>query len=298
MQPDLTKLMPSTMISKRDYGIKIAKKGYDVNFASDTELLYNSTFPVLAIANYIDNDSPIEVLQEGQTTIWHTYDGTYGDTWIYSFRVLHGLDYVPLVVETNSDMLQNYGGMSYSWDSSYIYGSKSFNTAADYNSFVAAGKKIDPLLVFAVNIEVDVEYPYFEYAEEQSSWGSEEDYGLKYILNGSKDNLNLDDLGINPNIQSLMVYAVKVSDDTNKSVYIPSDIDFRNLTPFCFVKINGLWSQAGPSVQAVGGYRSFKTGVDTGYYTLDGLWFGDKVSLVTVRMPFISPDSSNYNVKM
>ena len=72
MTPDMTKLMPSTMISKKDYGIKIAKRGYDVSYASDTELLYNSSFPVLAIANYISEDTPREVIRERGYRDWET----------------------------------------------------------------------------------------------------------------------------------------------------------------------------------------------------------------------------------
>lgn len=290
--------MPSTLIGKRDYGIKIAKVGYDVNYSSDTDLLYNSSFPVLAIVKTIGSIADGEILQDGYISKWNEYTGKMQDYWIFTLRTAHGLNYTPMVVDVNKPLYDyNYNAqIETSWDSKYVYIDMSFNTVGDYNTFVSGGKKLRPVMVLAVNIEKDIEYPYLDFGG-LPEWGVADDYGLKYILNGDKDNLNLADLGINPNIQSLMVTAVKVTEDPTKVIYEPTGISVRNLSAFCFVRAGGRWKVGGVSVQAVGGYRPYFTG-DTGYYRIDGLFFADKVSLVVVRMPFIAPDKLTYNVNM
>lgn len=58
--------LPKTMRSRGDYGIKIAKRGYDVQFAKDNELLYNSSFPVLQIVAILNDATDWEVVQTGQ----------------------------------------------------------------------------------------------------------------------------------------------------------------------------------------------------------------------------------------
>lgn len=299
MTPDLTKLMPSTMISKKDYGIKIAKRGFDVAFASDTDLLYNSSFPVLAIANYIGADTPREILREGQVSEWIEFTGAYTTRWVYEVRILHGLEYVPLVMRVNEGLFLS-GNSSVEWDDRYIYIKYSWFTVGDYNSFVSAGRKLsERLMIMAVNIERDIEYPYFDYAVDSTSWGSESDYGFKYLLGGDIDNLNMNELGINPNVQSLMVTAVKVTKDPNENVYIPDkNLDFRNLTAFCSVRVNGRWRFGGISAQAIAGYRPINNQNGTGFYQIDGLFFGDMVSLVVARMPFISPDKTTFSFVM
>lgn len=303
MTPDDTKLMPSTLISKRDYGIKIAKLGYDVNYASDTELLYNSSFPVLAIANYINDKTNIEVLADGGVPFWNGYDGSYSTRYMYSFRVLHGLSYVPMVLKVNfsaSEFNAIYND-GVKWDDRYIYVDYYFFTQSAYNDFVNAGKKIKPLVVFAVDIERDVEYPYFDYAVDTTSWGSSNDYGFKYILAGDEDNLNLNELGLNPNIQSLMVTAVKVANNgSSKNTYVPIGIDFDKLSAFDFYKFDGTWTAGGESsLVSENGYRAMRQGGGKGYFVLDRLNWVEKNSLVVVRLPFIAPDVVTYdNFKM
>lgn len=298
MTPNEASLMPSTMISKRDYGIKIAKRGFDVTYASDTELLYNSSFPVLAIANYIGADTPREILREGEVSEWNEFNGTYSTRWVYEVRILHGLEYVPLVMPVNAE--PNFYNSNVEWDDRYIYIKYSWFTVGDYNSFVSAGRKLNErLMIMAVNIERDIEYPYFDYAVDSTAWGSESDYGFKYLLAGDIDNLNMNELGINPNVQSLMVTAVKVTKDPNKYEYVPDkNLDFRNLSAFCSVRVNGRWRFGSISAQAIAGYRPINNQDGTGFYQIDGLFFGDMVSLVVARMPFISPDKTSYSFVM
>ena len=203
-----------------------------------------------------------------------------------------------LVLRVNEELFLS-GNSIVEWDDRYIYIKYSWFTVGDYNSFVSAGRKLNErLMVMAVNIERDIEYPYFDYATDSTAWGSESDYGFKYLLGGDIDNLNMNELGVNPNVQSLMVTAVKVTGDPNETDYIPKGIDFRNLSAFCSVMVNDRWRFGGISAQAVAGYRPINNQDGTGSYEIDGLLFGNMVSLVVARMPFISPDKTTFSFVM
>lgn len=47
--------------SKSDYGIRVAKPGYDASYCSDSQLLFNSNWPILQITNVLDFRHAIEV---------------------------------------------------------------------------------------------------------------------------------------------------------------------------------------------------------------------------------------------
>lgn len=47
--------------SRSDYGIRVAKPGYDASYCSDSQLLFNSNWPILQITNVLDFRHAIEV---------------------------------------------------------------------------------------------------------------------------------------------------------------------------------------------------------------------------------------------
>lgn len=279
MAIDPSKILPSTMIAKRDYGIKIAMKGYDAEWASDNQLLYNSSFPVLAVVSFLNDPSEWEVVFSGQSTEADDW-GNENTMWRHKIRFHHGLGYAPMVI--------NLPGAT--WDEKFIYLSAEFSNESDYNAYRANPPKMAGI-VLAVDISHDVEYPYLDVGL-PVEWGQSYDYGLKHLLTDYKDSKDPMDLGLNANIQSLMVVAVKVAQYTGASdlaYYKPSGISPDNLTPFCFVSWNSKWREAGLSGQAATGYRPPSSDTD-GHYVLDGQTFSDACSLVLVRLPMIAPD--------
>lgn len=292
---DETKSIDSTMIGKKDYGIKIAKSGFDIRFADDTDLLYNSSFPVLAIIRHIKTGDPFEIIKEG-----YEKNSSGVDTWVYSRKYEHKADYVPLIIDyfNHKDLLLDFNHVyDYYWDNRYVYVVDTFYIQADYNAFIANNKPMYTLSVLAVNIEHDIEYPYFDTGIEPE-WGLSDDYGIKYIKNGDIHNLELNDLGINPNIQSLMAIAVKVTSDSNKIYYEPRGIPFSKLSVLCCVKNGDVWRRGDISVQSAAGVKITRYGNDEGYYTIDGLLFADSVSIIVVRLPFIAPTQVSLSVDM
>lgn len=300
MQPPAdAKRLPSTMITKRDYGIKIARRGYDARYASDNNLLYNSSFPLLSIVDFLQEGAEWEIQETGAYEHWNEFNGTTSQFWKHNVRVAHTLDYAPMVMNLDS---KNTIGEYLSWDTKYIYYRRIFQSAGEYNSYISSGSKKPKLLVIAVNIDRDVEYPYLDDGL-PIDWGSQYDYGFKHILTGNPNAASPMDLGINANIQSMMVVAVKIATSDKKDVklYIPNGISVDKLSPFCFVQNNdGTWRQGGVSIQAPAGFRLTISGSGTGYYLLDGQTFANKCSLVLVRQPMIAPDKdkASYTINM
>lgn len=278
--------LPSTLVSKRDYGIKIARKGYDVRYASDNQLLYNSSFPLLQIVEIIDSLTVWEVVNSGSYDYWDEYSGTMTTKYRHSVKWLHGLGYPPMFVGTDE----------VSWDLKYLYYTMYFEDSTEYNSFVSGGYQVDASgIVIAVDISTDVEYPYLDIGTEVE-YGQTYDYGLKHILTDDVNTKDPNNLGINANVQSMMVVAVKVALASNGANQYKPPIDPDMLLPFCFAdqNSNGIWNQVYISAQNPSGYRP-PTDVAY-YYTLDGILNNAKISLVLVRQPMISSVSQDSSV--
>jgi hypothetical protein len=300
MQPPAPEtIMPHTMRARSDYGLKIAKRGYDVLYASDNELLYNSSFPVLQIIDYITADTQWEITATGSYQEWNEFSGTLSTRWKHSMRRLHGLNYPPMFVPFGYNAYSSQDKLE--WNTKYIYFEKTFFSQTDYDNYIAAGSQTPHGIIFGIDIETDVEYPYVDDGLE-TEWGQQYDYGIKHILTDDPNTLNPSDLGLNANIQSIMAVAVKVATNANPNVgvYYPSGISASQLAPFCFLKsaTTGRWRAGGVSAQAISGYRPAMPRLGIDYYRLDGQAFAEKCSLVVVRSPMIAPDKTDYSFNM
>lgn len=299
MTPDASTIMPRTLRARSDYGLKIAKRGYDVTYASDNQLLYNSSFPVLQIIGYITADTQWEITDTGSYQEWNEFSGTLDTRWRHNMRKIHGLGYPPMVVPFGYGVFSSAAKLT--WNEKYIYSERTFTTEADYNAYIASGSPTQASIIFGIDISTDVEYPYVDDGLE-TEWGQQYDYGIKHILTDDPNTLDPADLGLNANIQSIMAVAVKVATNANPSVsvYYPDGISAEQLAPFVFIKAaaTGRWSAGGVSAQAVSGFRPAMPSIGIDYYRLDGQIFGEKCSLVVVRSPMIAPDKTDYSVNM
>ena len=297
--PDSSTIMPRTMRARSDYGLKVAKRGYDVTFAADNQLLYNSSFPVLQIVEYITADTQWEIVETGSYQYWNEFNGTLTTRWRHNMRRIHGLGYPPMVVPFGYNA---YGSASaLEWNTKYVYSDNDFFTEADYNTFIAGGALTQSAIVFGIDIGTDVEYPYVDDGLE-IEWGQQVDYGIKHLLTDDINSVDPTALGLNANVQSIMAVAVKVATNDNQSVsvYYPDGISASQLAPFSFIKsaTTGRWRAGGVSAQAVSGFRPAMPTLGIDYYRLDGQIFGEKCSLVVVRSPMISPDKADYSMNM
>lgn len=297
--PAANTIMERTLRARSDYGLKIAKRGYDVLFASDNQLLYNSSFPVLQIIMYITADTQWEIVETGSYQEWNEFSGTLNTRWRHNMRKIHGLGYAPMVVPFGGTTFSS--GTALTWNTKYLYSERTFFTEAEYNTYISGGAVAPSAIVFGVDIETDVEYPYVDDGLE-IEWGQQYDYGVKHLLTDDINTIDPNDLGLNANVQSIMVVAVKVATNANKdvAVYYPDGISASQLAPFSFIKdsTTSRWRAGGVSAQAVSGFRPAMPSLGVDYYRLDGQLFAEKCSLVVVRSPMIAPDKTDYSMNM
>lgn len=285
--------LPSTMRGRLDYGLKIAKKGFDVRTASDNQLLYNSGFSSLQIAGAV-RWSNWEITQNGKVPRWNQRDGSVTDGWRFKAQVRHGLGYPPMLICVGSG--GDWGvGRTLKWNSNYIY--------VDTDT----AKKLDLLkqltiLVCPIDISYDIEYPYLD-SPVEVEWGQSYDYGLKHTLSGDIDTKLADDLGLNPAIQSSMAVAVKVangSDSIGYDIYSytpPLPVSDLAVYPYCQGD-DDLWFMGDVSMQQGGmGYRiETSNGIDR--YVIDAVLGNKKASLVIIRQPMVAPAKTRLTMGM
>lgn len=166
----------STLQEKSDYGLKIAKAGFDVNTAKDSDLLFNSSWPSMQIAK-------VKSVVAGE-------------------RFAHELPYVPfsiIIPEFTPTTLGNINLMrNADADSTYIY--------APTVDFSNGGK----IIVYALDISTDVEYPYNTRSRNSTEYDN--NYGIKIVKDdASMDSEDLRDYILHSRCGSPMVLAVKTA---------------------------------------------------------------------------------------
>lgn len=279
------KPMPSTMRPRQDYGIKIAKKGYDARTASDVNLLYCSSFPCLQWITTIDQNSPWQVLKDGA-------EQENGKTvYRYRARLLHNLGYPPMLIMTDKPASSAEPYRGFWWNESWIYQEI---TAYDLNIFNEHRTQTlkDRALLVAVDISHDIEYPYFD-TPDTTDWGETYDYGLKHILSDNPKETDPDKLGLNAMVQSQLVLAVKVATFNKKesSFYpLPGGMDYNQVSAYSFIQNSqGMWHNTGVSYQDAGGYRAYTLSGVKGF-NINGHLVYPKSSLVVVRQPMVASE--------
>lgn len=284
----------STLIGRRNYGMKIAMPGFDAMTAGDNQLLFNSSFPILQI----------KILSElyalGATSpngnLGGEYIGTANGDRVY--RWYHGLGYPPFFLTLNQ------GGVifnsDYMVDDQYIYRKGNPWTGAPLQD----GTRV---LLCPIDLTLDIEYPYTAKPLERPIFNSIE-YGFKSIEYGDIIDHNFDNLGIDIRLQSQMLLANK----TMKTSSIPSspgewdiiEVDYtlpKGMTindvvayGFAQQKIDPSDSNSPRAYISVGQYAQSAPTVSVGYPTDDNIrlstFYSQPGSLVVVRQPLVSSD--------
>lgn len=188
----------STLINRRDYGLKIAMPGFDALTAGDNQLLFNSSFPILQIkilsGLYCLASGSVEANQGGE------YIGTIGAGTNRVFRWYHGLGYPPFFILIGASGVTF--NTNYSVDENYVYRTGDFYSG-DWP--VNDGLK---LLLCPIDLSKDIEYPYTALPIAKPQINSI-DYGFKSVEYGDINSSDFNNLGINIRLQSQMVLACK-----------------------------------------------------------------------------------------
>lgn len=188
---------------KLDYGIKVARKGYNVLTADSTGILYNSTWKIIQMgANITGKD-----LQK-LDTISISIDG-YNYT---CYKFYHGLGYVPLLLDFSS-----YFGLG-ATDIMFL---ASKEWAYIYVDTSVVNIDVISLVICPIDIRQDVDYrmyskPLYLFDSDRLS-----DYGLSSTIHGKNTHSKaLRDFSMNIKLFPQIILAVKTEKSMSQNNWI------------------------------------------------------------------------------
>lgn len=170
--------------AKGDYGVRVARPGFDANYCADNQLIFNSGWPILQLCAVIDFDKATDTY-----TRYLLPDGTWADELPAGYddmgpavsadqydKVGVNKNYCRKFVsaETYMDMntYNEVTGVTYKRMRHYLGYTPFFLPADD-----VTGTTSNKVLLFSVDIETDVDYPYTEEALPLIT--APNDYGMK-----------------------------------------------------------------------------------------------------------------------
>lgn len=176
----------SNLQSKNDYGFKIAKAGFDALTAADNDLLFNSSWPSVQHVKV----RPVTKTTEAFTSI------------------PHGLDFPPVAfVMGGSDLMAIMTGCSV--DDTNIYAPTDFSTGS-------VGDVMGTLVVYDIDISVDVEYPYTAVTSVNTTY--DPNYGIKVVKEDRDiESTDLRDFILHSRCGSPLILAVKTQETVNSA---------------------------------------------------------------------------------
>lgn len=218
----------TNMQKKGDYGVRVARWGYDASTCDDGDLLFNSSWPIVQIAKYIKPDASWESVELVElpedepyeldsTVMWQT--PLYGVDRKYAYKTpgyrVYGYSEVVGTTEWGEDIL----------DEHYFFKPIVYRARHNLgyipmilNSELLSGGEVGGGVVLTnIDIEKDADYPYLSRPKIASTKVA--DYGIasKAYYASKLDTRDMRCVGLSSNIQSLMVQAIKTSKTTAKS---------------------------------------------------------------------------------
>ena len=199
---------------KGDYGVRVAKYGYDASNCADNELLFNSNWPIIQIAKVLDVSEPIligstpyptddryELINEEDITVG-AVDRRYAYSKVHMRQYYYG---------TEEQVGSKYIIHSYNFYQLDLYG-KSHNLGYA-PMFFGSGDFSDiqgKAILTNIHLADDIDYPYT--SKPMKRWGGTADYGIRskaYYSGNFPRTGSMYGVGLDTNIQGKMVQAVK-----------------------------------------------------------------------------------------
>jgi len=170
--------------AKGDYGVRVARPGFDANYCADNQLIFNSGWPILQLCAVIDFDKATETY-----TRFLLPDGTWVDELPAEYEDVgpawstdqydkvgvnknHCRKFVSAETYINTNTYDEATGVTYKRMRHYLGYTPFFLPADD-----VTGTTSNKVLLFNVEIETDVDYPYTE--EALPLINAPNDYGMK-----------------------------------------------------------------------------------------------------------------------
>lgn len=234
----------SNLVQRKDYGVRIARPGYNASYCADNQLLFNSSWPIMQITGVYKE---VLLSQSGETPATGTLISTTTED--YSSYCASDTEYVYtkkitkryLVVTEYVNVVQTYG----------VRHTLGFPPLA-FQSGTVSGLS-GYVVITNIDISIDVDYPYTE--APLAYYGGIADYGFKtraYFRNTMPRTGEEWGFGVNSRLSSKLVQAVKtldtaVEDDGVKNIRWrpPTDangkeiFNVRDFEYFGFIKYDG-----------------------------------------------------------
>lgn len=195
-------------VNRGDYGVRVARNGYDASTCADSDLLFNSGWRIIQIVKVISEENKRIHIDETQDipSSYELVETTVGGIGNWNCAVDEKWFYLPLMTYTYSDPAT---GRWYSYVKQYkIYHGLGYCPLFFKSEFCADVPGY--YLLTNINIRQDVDYPYTNAPSQY--YGGTSDYGIKsksYHRAEIPESGETRGCGINTSIQSKMVMAVK-----------------------------------------------------------------------------------------
>lgn len=167
-----------------DYGVRVARPGFDASNCADNQLIFNSGWPILQLCAVIDFDKATDTY-----TRYLLPDGTWvdelpagyedmGPSWMTDLYDDVGVNknycrkFVSAETYMNMNTYEEATGVTYKRIRHYLGYTPFFIPADD-----VTGTTSNKVLLFSIEIETDVDYPYTDAALPMVS--IPDDYGMK-----------------------------------------------------------------------------------------------------------------------
>lgn len=189
------------LVKRKDYGIRVARPGYNASYCAENQLLFNSSWPILQIIGVYKE----ELLSQngsvpGSATLISTYTEDYTSYCASDVNFIYTkvITKTYLVVTTYVKVTQIYGAKHNLGYPPLAFKSETLSEESGY------------IVITNIDISTDADYPYTE--APLGYYGGAGDYGIKsraYFMHTMPKVGEEWGFGINSRISSKMVQSVK-----------------------------------------------------------------------------------------
>ena len=300
-------------VNRSDYGVRVARNGYDASTCADSDLLFNSGWRIIQIVKVISEENKRIFIDETQDVpstyvlVGESIDGignwncAVDEKWFYLPRITYEyVDTTTGYLDFKHKQYRIYHGLGYM---PLFFKSEFCSDTPGY------------YLLTNINIRQDVDYPYTN--APSYYYGGTQDYGIKsksYTRSEMPEPGETRGCGINTSIQSKMVMAIKTEISKAPdyeyegqtypvpcpSWCVPSDSNaqttkIKDYEAFGFFAYNAgdIYNTAGQPLMEYPIGWSWQGGQGERYTLVDqwGAAVTDaKKSLVILRSPMVAPD--------
>lgn len=216
------------MQKKGDYGVRVARWGYDAGSCEDGDLLFNSSWPIVQIVKYIKPDVSWERVEFAelpgdepyelkQTVDLDRYNYGVDRKYVYKITGWSSYQYSEIIGHTEwGEDIYRYHIFFKPVAYRYKHG-LGYKPMAIGSEILSGGEITDGVILTNVDLDKDADYPYLSKPRVASTKVANYGIASKAYYSGRLNTHNTRYIGLSSNIQSMMVQAVKTSKTSAKN---------------------------------------------------------------------------------